>query len=93
MISTSLENRLVIRPRGVVSKKLIGARKTRVMALFSITLLDRVPRTDRTTEKANIKNAWMTPKPAYAPMYWPAANPNLLEVHQESHKLVTILAP
>lgn len=32
MVSMSLENLFIIRPRGVVSKKLIGARMTVVMA-------------------------------------------------------------
>ena len=57
MVSTSRENRLVIRPSGVVSKKDMGARSTRVIARLSITLLAVVPNIVRESEKANIKNA------------------------------------
>jgi hypothetical protein len=53
MTSTSREKRLVILPRGVVSKKDIGARSARVIARCSIDLLDAVPNIVR--EKANRK--------------------------------------
>jgi hypothetical protein len=43
MTSTSRENRFVMRPRGVVSKKDIGALRARVIAVFSILLLAVVP--------------------------------------------------
>lgn len=64
IVSTSLENRFVMRPRGVVSKKDIGARSVRVIARFSITLLDVVPNTVSETAKLNIRSAWLTPSPA-----------------------------
>ena len=64
IISTSLANLLVIRPSGVVSKKLIGALSTRVIARFNMILLARVPSTVRVTENANISNAWVTPSAA-----------------------------
>lgn len=62
-MSTSLENRLVIRPKGVVSKKDIGALSTRLMARFIITLLAVVPNTVREMAKKNISKACMTPRP------------------------------
>lgn len=43
MTSTSREKRFVMRPRGVVSKKDIGALSARVIARFSIFLLAVVP--------------------------------------------------
>jgi hypothetical protein len=92
MVSTSLENRFVMRPSGVVSKKAIGARSVLVIARFSITLLDVVPNTVRDTEKPNIRSACETPSAAYAPMYVPDEKPNLSLVHQESQREVTMLA-
>jgi hypothetical protein len=64
MVSTSLEKRLVIRPNGVVSKNDIGALSTRVMALFSITLLDFVPRIVSEMEKQNMRIACEAPRAA-----------------------------
>jgi hypothetical protein len=43
MISMSFENRFVMRPNGVVSKNDIGARRVRLTARLSITLLAVVP--------------------------------------------------
>lgn len=60
----SLENRFVIRPRGVVSKKDIGARRTRNMARFNITLLARVPKIEMETANKNMNMAWPAPRPA-----------------------------
>jgi len=60
IVSTSFANRFVILPRGVVSKKDIGARRTLLMACCKRTLLALVPRIDRLTEKANIKSACTT---------------------------------
>lgn len=64
MTSTSRENRLVMRPRGVVSKKDMGARKTRVMACLSMCLDALVPTIVKITMKMNISRAWMAPRPA-----------------------------
>lgn len=93
IVSTSLEKRFVIRPRGVVSKKDIGALSTRVMALFSMTLLAVVPMIVKDKEKPNISKACVAPNAAYTPIYVPSLNPNLFDVQYESHKLVEILAP
>jgi hypothetical protein len=43
MVSTSFPKRLMIRPNGVVSKKDIGARRTRSYARCSMVLLALVP--------------------------------------------------
>lgn len=64
MTSISLEKRLVMRPRGVVSKKDMGARRTLCMAWCSMTLEASVPPKDRTTENKNMSKAWAPPKPA-----------------------------
>ena len=64
MVSTSREKRFVMRPRGVVSKNDIGARKVRMMAALSITLEDFVPRRVMDMEKEKTRRAWITPKPA-----------------------------
>ena len=57
IVSTSREKRFVIRPRGVVSKKDMGARSTRVMAWLSMNLLEVVPKIVRESEKKNIRSA------------------------------------
>ena len=57
MTSTSREKRLVIRPRGVVSKNDIGARSARVIARLSILLLAVVPNIVKEIEKANMSVA------------------------------------
>ena len=44
---------MVIRPSGVVSKKDIGARRTRYIARFIMTLDAFVPKKVSETEKAN----------------------------------------
>jgi len=62
--STSREKRFVMRPRGVVSKKDIGARRTRVTASRSMTLEELVPNMDSRTEKRNMRIAWKAPRPA-----------------------------
>ena len=67
-VSTSFANLFVILPRGVVSKKDIGARNTLFIACCKRVLLDLVPRIERDTEKANIKNACATPRAAYTPI-------------------------
>jgi len=59
--STSLENRFVIRPNGVVSKKDIGALRARDIARLSMLLLADVPITVRETEKANSRKTWLAP--------------------------------
>ena len=63
IMSTSFEKRLVMRPKGVVSKKDIGARSTRVMARFIITLLAVVPNIVRKMAKKNMRRACTTPRP------------------------------
>lgn len=55
--STSREKRLVIRPSGVVSKKDMGARKTRVTAFFNMCLDALVPTMVMVTMKINISKA------------------------------------
>lgn len=55
--STSREKRFVIRPSGVVSKKDIGARSARVIALLSILLLAVVPIIVREIENKNMRRA------------------------------------
>lgn len=62
--STSREKRFVIRPRGVVSKKEIGARRARVIARVNIVLLAFVPNTVRQNANKNTNMAWDAPKPA-----------------------------
>jgi hypothetical protein len=57
MTSTSRENRFVMRPRGVVSKKDIGALRARVIAVFSILLLAVVPMMVSERAKKNSKSA------------------------------------
>lgn len=71
IVSTSLEKRFVMRPRGVVSKKLIGALNALVIARFNITLLDTVPNIVRDNENRNINVACVAPKAAYTPIYVP----------------------
>ena len=68
MTSTSRENRFVIRPSGVVSKKDMGARKVRVMARLSIFLLALVPMIVSDNAKENKNKTWVAPKAAYTPM-------------------------
>ena len=67
--SMSLENRLVMRPSGVVSKNDIGARRTRLIARWSMTLPAWVPYTERESEKTNRSKAWTNPRAAYTPIY------------------------
>jgi hypothetical protein len=90
--STSREKRFVMRPRGVVSKKDIGARRTRVTACRSMVLLAFVPNTESITEKANMRSAWARPRPAYTPIYCPVDKPNLFDVQYASQRLVTMFA-
>ena len=71
MTSTSRENRFVMRPKGVVSKKDIGARSARVIALFNMVLLALVPMNVRKTENRNIVRACEKPRAAYTPIYTP----------------------
>lgn len=60
----SFENRFVMRPSGVVSKKAIGARSTRVIAFCSIVLLAFVPQVVRIVAYAYIRTACEPPSPA-----------------------------
>jgi len=55
--STSFENRLTIRPRGVVSKKDIGARRVLFIAFDIIRLLASVPQTVSVNAKTKDSNA------------------------------------
>ena len=66
--STSREKRLVIRPRGVVSKKDMGALSARVIARFNITLLAVVPVIVRPKAKKNSSRAWEAPRAPYTPI-------------------------
>jgi hypothetical protein len=56
MISASFENRFVMRPSGVVSKNDIGARKVRLIADWSITLLAFVPAIVRVMENQKMRS-------------------------------------
>ena len=62
--SISLLKRFVMRPRGVVSKNDMGARRTRVMARCNIVLPASVPKTATDQENRNMKSAWLKPKEA-----------------------------
>ena len=57
MVSMSLAKRLVIRPRGVVSKNDIGARITLRIESRSMCLLAWVPKMEREIEYKNIRMA------------------------------------
>ena len=64
MESTSLEKRFVMRPKGVVSKKDIGARRTLRIARCSIVLLALVQLVEKQVDKENMKVYWRTPQVA-----------------------------
>jgi hypothetical protein len=68
IMSVSFENRFVIRPRGVVSKNDIGARRVRFIARLSITLLEVVPAIVSVTEYKNMRSACVAPKATYVPI-------------------------
>ncbi len=67
IMSISLDKRFIMRPRGVVSKNEIGARRTRCIARRSMRLLASVPKIVRVSEKMKRSNACATPKAAYTP--------------------------
>src|SRR3569833_4547003 len=93
MTSTSRLKRLVMRPSGVVAKKDMGARSTRLMACRSIVLDAVVPKMDSDTMKENMRSACAAPSPAYTPMYVPVARLNLSPVQNDSHSDVAMLDP
>lgn len=69
MTSTSFENRLTIRPMGVVSKNDIGALNALPIAFCISTLLLLVPAIVRVKANPNINILCETPSAANTPIY------------------------
>ena len=80
----SLENRLSIRPDGVVSKKAMGSRRMFTSSRLWISLEANMPPRARANDANSTRMACPIPNAAYTPKYPPLQRKDIVILHKQT---------